>query len=207
MHQLMVYSKSTEKYIGEFEFKEKLLVIEPPNKDTLKNQNKYDDVIAIGVGSVIDTAKILCKNVIEAVPTTYAGATETSHAVYWDGDKKCSNKTKKAKAILKPEWINLSKEVEMASKIDCICHIMESLISPNSNFNSTMICGQAIELIKMGDWLQASILAGTVIEMVGTNIIHGLSYGLTTKYKLPHGVALSHILNLGKTYKKVEELL
>ena len=110
MHQLMVYSKSTEKYIKEFEFKEKLLVTEPPNKDTLKNQNKYDSVIAIGGGSVIDTAKILCEGKVDAIPTTYAGASETDHAVYWDIDKKYSIPTCLPHIIRREDFMNLSKD-------------------------------------------------------------------------------------------------
>ena len=205
--QLMVCSKSTKKYAAEYNFEKMIIVSKPPTIQTMKDENKYKEGIAIGGGAVIDTAKILCKESIIAIPTTYAGACSTSHAVYWDGKKKCNAKTALPKMEIKKEWINLPKEVEMASKMDCLCHILESLISPKSNHQSNKKAMRAIEQIKKGKWIEASILAGEAIEIAGTNIIHGLSYGLTAEYKLPHGVALSYILNLGLNYKKVEELL
>lgn len=203
----MVCSKSTKKYIDGFKYDDLLIVSHPPDGNIIQRENSYTDGIAIGGGAVIDTAKILCKNSIIAIPTTYSGAGSTSHSVYWIEDKKCNIKTSKPITKIKENWIDLPKEIEMASKMDCLCHILESMISNNSTKKSDEICNKAIEKIKQNKWLEASILAGEAIEIAGTNIIHGLSYGLTSEYNLPHGVALSHILNLAKNYKKVEGLL
>lgn len=205
--QLIICSKSTEKYIDEFEYDEKLLVTEPPTKETLRQKDKYHDVIAIGGGAVIDSGKILSMNSIIAIPTTYSGASETSHAVYWDKGKKYDIKTKKPITVIKRRWIKLPKEVEIASKADCLSHIIESLVSTKSTKESDIFCNQAISSIKENKWLEASLYAGRAIEIAGTNIIHGLSYGLTGKHKIPHGISLIHILNLAKDYRKVDELL
>ena len=206
--RLIVVSPATKKYAKEFIYDELHIVEEPPKKYILKLEDLYKDVLAIGGGSVIDTAKILCNGRIVAIPTTYSGASGTSHAVYWDGNEKRNIKCKEPITIVDDKYSkDLPKEVEAASKVDCMCHIIESLLSPKANDESDEQVKKAVEFIRKGDWLSGSIHAGSAIEITGTNLVHGLSYGLTTKYNLPHGVALSHILNLSKKYKKVEELL
>jgi alcohol dehydrogenase class IV len=203
----MVCSKSTKKYIDEFNYDELLIISKAPDEKIMYRKNEYKEGIAIGGGAVIDTAKILCSEPVLAIPTTYSGACSTSHAVYWCKNKKCNVDTPRPIIEIREEWINLPKEVEMATKVDCLCHILESLISSKSTKESDKMSNEAISKIKEDKWLEASILAGRAIEIAGTNILHGLSYGLTSRYKIPHGVALSHILNLAKNYRKVEGLL
>ena len=81
---IIVCSPSTQNFLEG----EKFIVHSPPTKNILSLQKSFKDVIAIGGGAVIDTAKILSKNPITCYPTTAAGATATSHSVYWDGDNK-----------------------------------------------------------------------------------------------------------------------
>jgi len=207
--RLMVYSKSTEKYINKFKFDDKFLVTHHPDSTILDLRNTVDKSIAIGGGSVIDVAKIMTKDKIIAIPTTYSGASETTHAVYWDKEKKHDIKTKKPISILIRDWINLPKDLEAATKIDCLCHITEALISPKGTNKSTKNCLLAINMIKKNDWLKASIYAGRAIEITGTNIIHSLSYPLTVtniKY-MPHGLSLAKIIEMAKEYNKFEGLL
>jgi len=211
MKQLIVVSKSTEHLADEyFKAYTKVLVSEPPNENILDKDNISDDVIAIGGGAVIDTAKVLCSERVKAYPTTYSGASRTTHAVIWGKDKKISVETKKPITIFgKPinNKIDLPEEVEVYSKIDCLCHILEAFISPNATKLSNEYVKRARMAYLDGKYMIASFLAGDAIEITGTNIIHGLSYPLTYKYGIPHGKALATILHEALNIPKVKELL
>lgn len=206
--RLMVCSNSTKKYTKDFSYDELLIVHSHPTKETFLSRNKYSEVWAIGGGSVIDTAKIISKNSIIAIPTTYSGASRTSHAVYWDNSKKCDIKTKKPITLLKPQYLSeLPDNVRTRSKIDCLCHIMESFVSEKATPKSMIYTHEALKLVHEGKWLHASLYAGDAIEMAGTNILHALSYPLTAKYNIPHGDALGLILNDAISYSKMEVVL
>lgn len=198
MMRLMIHSKSTERYIDEWSYDETLVVTHHPTREILKLVDSEDQVIAIGGGSVIDTAKIVSRSPIIAIPTTFAGASRTSHAVYWDGKNKLNLDTCLPKTILKPEYLEtLSEDVYRYSKTDCICHALESMVSRNATVESKFYASTALELInkdKHGDMLTASILAADAFEITGTNVLHALSYPLTAIYGIPHGKALLFLL-------------
>ena len=90
MSTLLVCSKSTREFLPEYD--RVRIVSSAPTKDILSEVSEEDDVVAIGGGAVIDTAKIISKNPIHCYPTTAAGSSATSWSVYWDGSKKCSLK-------------------------------------------------------------------------------------------------------------------
>jgi len=203
---LLVCSASTKKYSIDFDYDKILIVDSPPNKEILNKKGTEDDVIAIGGGSVIDTAKILSKEPIMAVPTTFSGASQTSHAVYWDNKKKFNIKRKKPRLLLKQDYLkSLSQETLLYSKMDCLSHIMESFISPRATIESNQIVQKAVEEVHKGNWLEASILAGDAIEITGTGFVHGFSYPLTAKYGIPHGASLGIVLNAIEQYPKIEK--
>lgn len=207
---IIVVSPSTKKYIESEvlpwtgEDYDILIVKCPPTVDILKDENTYEIAWAVGGGSVIDTAKIIAKYVF-AIPTTYSGASQTSHAVYWDKDRK-----KEISTNIPTKWVSipslLPQDVKVASKIDCLCHIIESLISPKANKKSRKEAIRAIDCIRDGRWLDGSIHAGNAIEITGTNLLHSMSYPLSAKYKLPHGVALAKVIEMAKEYKKFHEV-
>lgn len=198
MMRLMVHSRSTEKYIKEWTHDKAILVQHHPTKEILKKANTERNVIAIGGGSVIDTAKILSRNPVIAIPTTFAGASRTSHAVYWHEGKKFNLDTRRPVTIMKPEYLEtLPDDFYQYSRTDCICHAVESLISKKATEESDIYASVALELIKKGsreDDLAASLLAADAIEITGTNLLHALSYPLTAMYEVPHGKALLFLL-------------
>jgi len=209
MMRLMIHSKSTERYIEEWDYDKVVMVPHHPTKEILKKTNTESQVIAIGGGSVIDTAKILSRNPVIAIPTTFAGASRTSHAVYWHEKKKFNIDTHRPVTIMKPEYLEtLPDDFYQYSKADCICHALESLISKNANEESRFYASTALELINKGnreDDLIASILAADAFEITGTNLLHALSYPLTAIYGIPHGKALMFLLPRMLPY--VEDIL
>jgi len=196
--RLMVHSKSTERYIDDWSHDEALMVAHHPTGEILDLADSEDQVIAIGGGSVIDTAKIISRNPVIAVPTTFAGSSRTSHAVYWDGPNKLNLDTCLPVTVLKPEYLDtLPEDVYRYSKTDCVCHALESLISRKATVESRFYASTALELIKKGrrgDVLTASLLAADAFEITGTNVLHALSYPLTAIYGVPHGKALLYLL-------------
>jgi alcohol dehydrogenase class IV len=205
---LLVCSAHTKRYSKDWEFDRILVVSHPPTQQTLKFKNTEKNVIAIGGGSVIDTAKILCKNAIIAVPTTYCGASETKHAVYWNKNLKLDYPCPLPRTRLERDYFKtLPKNIEAYSKVDCLCHILEALVSKNATKQSKFNCLKAAKLIREDDWILASLYAGRAIKITGTGLLHGLSYPITTNWKLPHGVALYSILDDALRYKKVSDAL
>jgi len=205
----MVHSKSTERYIENWNYDETLMVLHHPTKEVLKRADSEDQIIAIGGGSVIDTAKILSRNPIIAIPTTFAGASRTSHAVYWHERKKFNFATCRPVTILKPEYLDtLPEDVYQYSKADCICHALESLISKKVTEESNFYASTALELINKGnreDDLIASLLAADAFEITGTNLLHALSYPLTAIYEIPHGKSLLFLLPMILPY--IEDII
>ena len=133
MTALIVCSKSTLKYAKEMEGRV-YQVTHPPNNETLDIIVPEDEIIAIGGGSVIDTAKIMGAqsgiNTILAYPTTGAGASSTSHAVYWDAGRKHTIKTPKPITLFDINFVEgIPNHIWSASRHDAISHARESIAS------------------------------------------------------------------------------
>jgi alcohol dehydrogenase class IV len=194
---LIVCSPSTQHFLNG----EKFIVKGPPTVEILDQKGKYTDVIAIGGGAVIDTAKILSSTPITCYPTTASGASATSHSVYWDGNLKKNCYRYKPKQILfNDEFISsLPSSALLNTKYDAISHCLDVLWSKDSNkldidhvkhtlnklVNPTT---SPIDIIKLGH------IAGEFIEIVPTTILHALSYPITAKYGIPHGEALGFLI-------------
>jgi hypothetical protein len=135
-------------------------------------------ILAIGGGKVIDEAKIYAKKnnkICIAIPTTGAGATETTHAVVW-GKTKTNIPTDKPITIAPPFEIKLSDITRRNTTFDILGHIVDYLNVCSDN-----------ELIEVG------IYAGKLIEKHPTNLTHPASYPLTLK-GMPHGEAVGRVL-------------
>jgi len=194
---IIICSPSTQNFLEG----EKFIVNNPPTKDILKLQGKYNDVIAIGGGAVIDTAKILSNNPITCYPTTAAGATATSHSVYWDGDKKLNfNSYIPNKVKFESKFIeSLPENTLQYTKYDAISHCLDVLWSKDINkLNKTEVEDTLKKLtnpnIKPIDIIKLGHKAGTFIQIVPTTILHALSYPITGKYGITHGKALGFLI-------------
>ena len=194
---LIVCSPSTENFLKG----EKFIVNNPPTKETLKLQGKYKNVIAIGGGAVIDTAKILSSNPIICYPTTAAGATATSHSVYWDNGKKLNFYSYIPKEVnFELEFIkSLPKDTLLYTKYDAISHCLDVIWSKDFNkLNKVEVENTLKNLlnpsIKLIDIIKLGHKAGTFIQKVPTTILHALSYPMTSEYKITHGKALGFLI-------------
>lgn len=157
------------------------------NKQSIKietfssgSSRKYLDrfIFAIGGGGVIDEAKIYAKKhkkFLVSVPTTGAGATETTHAVVWGKTKK-NVQTDKPITVLPPFKIKLSKKARQDTVFDMIGHLVDYLNVCSDN-----------ELVEVGIYL------GKLIEQHPTNLTHPKSYPLTLK-GLTHGASVRQVL-------------
>lgn len=197
---LILFSPSTEKHISDWNYDEKLLVSSPPSINLLNYPKTNKQILAVGGGSVIDYAKTISTNKITAVPTTYSGASRTSHAVLWDykNQRKVDVQTPKPKTVIVKEYFEkCTPSVLQDSYYDCLAHLVESAISKKANIQSTALIVKAQQLLGRSDLpslIKLSLLAGDAIEITGTNIFHSLSYPLTLKYSIPHARALRYLL-------------
>lgn len=201
----------------------------------------FDQIIAIGGGSVIDTAKALAISIqmphptpildvlkentlpswhkaikLTAIPTTSGTGSEvTPFATLWDkvnGVKySMSNNCLYPKtAILIPELtLTLPMEPTLYTAMDSLSHSLESIWNKNSSEDVYLLAKDSIKLIienlpnvlarpedvNFRSHLQdASLMAGIAISKTRTAIAHSISYPLTSRYGVPHGLAASFTL-------------
>jgi alcohol dehydrogenase class IV len=147
------------------------------SKSNKKHLDKF--IIAIGGGATIDKAKIYAKRQGKyciAIPTTGAGATETTHGVIW-GKTKRNVDTDKPLTVLPPFKVKLSKRHRIATCYDIIGQLVDYLNVCTDN-----------EMIEVG------VYVGKLIEHHRTNLTHPASYPLTLEYGIPHGEAVGMVL-------------
>ncbi len=182
---------------------------------------KYNIIVAIGGGSVIDTAKFmlytsLYNKIYErssikfiAIPTTAGSGSEaTPFAVYYDKQNtKCSLDIPELLpdiVILKPDLlINLSKYQKACGLADAFCQALESFWAIKSNDTSKKYALKSLSIIneivfdyidnnkQLDKALESSYLAGKSIAITRTTISHALSYPITSHWNIPHGHAVS----------------
>ena len=205
---------------------------------------KPEVIIAIGGGSVIDTAKIIRMAIIKsikktetliedntkvvnndiqliAIPTTHGSSSElTMWATVWDkiNNKKfsVSDKTNYPDfAIYDLKLFNsLPIDISINTSLDALSHSFEALWNKNSNSISDNFAINSIKIIidNIGDisnitpletreqLILASIYAGLAFSNTKTGAAHSISYPLTLKYNIPHGIAcfmpLYHLLKI-----------
>ena len=159
---------------------------------------QVDAFIAVGGGTVIDTAKLLrgFSGVhFLAVPTTAGtGAETTRFAVYYDHGKKCSADDLHylpTDQVLIPEFCESASAYQKAScAFDAYAQAVESLWAKGATKESKGYARKALELMEKGQQLLGSYWAGRAIDISRTTAAHAFSYYMTATYGVPHGEAV-----------------
>ena len=195
--------------------------------------------IALGGGSVIDTAKFLVlgkgnfEKTVEylekktndfqstdidliSIPTTAGTGSElTCWATIWDEENQ------KKHSLIHPSLfskvsifdsnltLSLPKKITVETSLDAMSHSFESIWNINSNPVSNTHARNSINLIMKNlplllkdlkniklreEIMKASMYAGLAFSNTKTAISHSISYPITLKYKIPHGIACSFTL-------------
>ena len=202
---------------------------------TACRQHRPDLIVAVGGGSVLDTAKAIRvlaaqtsppRSVVlatprrlatgpplAAIPTTAgSGAEATAFAVvYVDGRKQslAHPSVRPDLAILESRLTySLPPAVTAASGFDAVSHAIESFWSIRSTDLSRNHSRRALARLLPNlpaavsrptpairrALLEGAHEAGQAINLAQTTAGHGLTYGLTARYGLPHGAAVALVL-------------
>jgi alcohol dehydrogenase class IV len=153
---------------------------------------------------------------IIAIPTTTGTGSEvTPFATVWDYNK--GNKYSIAGEDLKPEWalifpslsLSAPTSVLIASSLDALSHAFDSIWNKNSTTNSLRYSYEALASLiptlagmsfdtptnlEIENLATGSLSAGLAIAITQTSLSHSISYPLTYKYRLAHGLASSFSL-------------
>ena len=170
---------------------------------------EVDAFIAVGGGTVIDTAKLLrgfSGLPFAAVPTTAGtGAEATRFAVYYDHGKKCSADDVRylpTDQVLIPEFCESASAYQKAScAFDAYAQAVESLWAKGATDESRSYAKRALELSRIynrtieqteqsNNQLLSSYWAGRAIDISRTTAAHAFSYYMTATYGVPHGEAV-----------------
>lgn len=155
---------------------------------------------------------------IIAIPTTSGTGSEvTPWATVWDDIS--GTKYSISDKGLYPEWALLDSELTdslpyettLFSALDALSHSMEAIWNKNANPLSDLLAARAIGISisvltdrfkekyirqEIREKLQlTSLLAGLAFSNTKTALAHSISYPLTSKLKVPHGLAASVLLH------------
>jgi phosphonate metabolism-associated iron-containing alcohol dehydrogenase len=153
---------------------------------------------------------------VVAIPTTAGtGAEVTPFGTVWDFEraKKYSvagDDMYPAATILDPQLtLGLPRDVTISSGLDAISHAFESTWNRNANPVTLSLAMKSLQLSlpalpRLTDdpydlqarraMMEASLLAGLAISQTRTALAHSISYPLTARFDLPHGIACSFTL-------------
>ncbi len=168
--------------------------------------------IVINKGN-LDISSLCSFAPIYAIPTTAGTSSElTKWATLWDTPNNIKFSLSNEKLYCKEAFydpslfLNIPKEITIYTALDALSHSIESIWNKNSNFISTSYAIKAIELIleylpRLQNDLNskqlrleiilASIYAGLAFSNTQTALAHAISYPITMKLGIPHGLACS----------------
>ena len=225
-------------------------IIEMTSKKIING--KYDLVIALGGGSILDIVKAssVYENSFEkvdnfsgsrkkytkkmlktlAIPTTAGTGSEFTHtSVYktqtniktwlWD------ELTYFDYVIYFPSLtLELPKNITIASGVDALSHLLESLMSLKFDYKNLDLCNLGIKSIwfslpelinnkknieERTNMLLSSGIAGKAIHFTGCGICHCIAHTLGSMTNVPHGIAIAYGLlhTIAPTLKYKQDLL
>jgi len=153
---------------------------------------------------------------IIAIPTTAGTGSEvTKWATVWDTEsqKKYSLSLQTlypTHAVVDPElMLELPEDLTISTGLDALSHALESIWNRNRNpvsdnhavFAANEIISALPELVRdpgnvelRSRVARASLFAGLAFSNTRTALAHSVSYPITLKYKIPHGLACSFSL-------------
>lgn len=180
------------------------------------DSGRFDELIA-GLGGDAVFAPTRFKTLI-AVPTTAGTGSEvTPWATIWDRQKQKKyslhlRETWPAYAVVDPElMLSLPASVTLQSGLDALSHALESIWNVNANPISDTFAVAAVQetlavlpalmrdlssLELRGRMALAALKAGMAFSNTKTALAHSISYEMTLRYGLPHGIACSFPLPL-----------
>lgn len=196
-------------------------------------------IIALGGGSVIDSAKVfaaakgdfatvrrfletksgsesLGATPIIAIPTTAGTGSEvTCWSTVWDAAGGVKHSLALARlypehALIDPElMVSKPRELTVSTGLDVLSHALESLWNRNANpVSMTFAVSAAREALEVLPLLvedlsnldlrsrmaRAALFAGLAFSNTKTAIAHSLSYPITLRHGVPHGIACAFTL-------------
>lgn len=177
---------------------------------------KLDDLVAVLASGTQFTPPHV-KRLIAMPTTAGTGSEVTPYATIWDSaperQKKYSlqlNETWAESAIVDPELaLSLPPVVTLHSALDALSHSLESVWNVNANPVSDLLAVAAAreilatlpqlmerpgELELRSRIAQAALTAGLAFSNTRTALAHSISYELTLRHGLPHGLACSFTL-------------
>ena len=146
-----------------------------------------------------------------AIPTTAGtGAEVTPFATVWD--RSSGNKYSFSTNLLNPDIaildpalsLTVPRDITLTTGLDALCQGLESLWSRQRNPMAAAFANQSVPIalstlpkllddLKNQDlrslMLQSSLLAGLAISSTRTTLSHSMSYPLTLRFGVPHGLA------------------
>jgi phosphonate metabolism-associated iron-containing alcohol dehydrogenase len=171
----------------------------------------FDELVAaLGAGARFVPSEV--KTLI-AVPTTAGTGSEvTPWATIWDRERQVKHslhlrETWPSVAVVDPElMLSLPAAVTLQSGLDALSHALEAIWNVNANpVSDTFAVAAAQEILatlprlmkRLGDielrarMALAALNAGMAFSNTRTALAHSISYEMTLRYGLPHGIACS----------------
>jgi phosphonate metabolism-associated iron-containing alcohol dehydrogenase len=172
---------------------------------------RFDELVAaLSSGKPFVPARV--KTLI-AVPTTAGTGSEvTPWATLWDRERQRKHslhlkETWPTVALIDPElMLSLPAPVTLQSGLDALSHALESIWNVNANPLSDTFAVAAVheildtlprlverpgDLALRGRMALAALKAGMAFSNTRTALAHSISYEMTLRYGLPHGIACS----------------